>query len=77
MNLVFSATRDIKGLFAGNLIGVIICFAATDFFLNRFWITGANHIMIISQGVAAACLLARLFWFINKKEVFKSSANAG
>jgi O-antigen/teichoic acid export membrane protein len=71
MNLVFTAIRDIKGLFIGNLIGVIICLAATDFFLNRFGIEGINHVLIISQGIAVLILLLRLFYNLrNKAELF-------
>jgi len=68
MNLLFSATRDIKGLLAGVLIGVAICLATTDFFLNRYGLIGANNVMIISQGVAVICLTVRLLWFIKNKQ---------
>lgn len=67
MNVVFTATRDIKGVFSGNLIGVIICVAATGFFLTGFGLEGANHVMIISQSITVLCLIFRLFWYINKK----------
>jgi len=67
MNLVFTAIRDIKGLFTGNLIGVIICLATTDFFLNRYGIEGVNHVLIISQGIAVLILLLRLFYILRKK----------
>jgi len=71
MNLVFTTIRDIKGLLICNLIGVAVCFATTDFFLNRYELAGANYVMIISQAIALLCLTARLFWFINKKPLFK------
>jgi len=68
MNLVFAVIRDIKGILAGTFIGVIICFATTDMFLNNYGLIGANHVMIISQGAATLCLLARLFWVIKRKQ---------
>jgi O-antigen/teichoic acid export membrane protein len=67
MNLVFTAIRDIKGLFTGNLIGVIFCLTATDFFLNRFGLEGVNHVLIISQGIAVLILLLRLFYNLRSK----------
>jgi O-antigen/teichoic acid export membrane protein len=59
MNYVFSATRDLKGILAGNIFGMIICFAGTDFFLVRYDLAGANHIMNISQGAALLFLIVR------------------
>jgi len=70
MNMVFTAIRDIKGIFAGNMIGVIICVAITDYFLNRFGIEGANHVLIISQGIVVICLIIRLLWVTRKNEGF-------
>ena len=67
MNVVFSALRDIKGIFVCNLIGMMICFAAAERFLTIYGITGANYVMIISQGVAVLCVLVRLFWVIKRK----------
>ena len=64
MNIIFATTRDLKGIFAGNLIGVIVCLATTDFFLNRFGIEGANHVMMLSQGIVVLCLLLRLIWYV-------------
>jgi len=67
-NMVFSAVRDIKGVFIGNLIGAAICLATTDFFLNRFGVIGANHVMIISQGLVAVMLVFRLLWYVKNKQ---------
>ena len=67
MNLVFTAARDIKGLFIGNLIGAVICLATSGFFLNRFGIEGANHVVILSQSIAAVLLIIRLLWYIKYK----------
>lgn len=67
MNMIFSVTRDIKGIFFGNLVGLIVCLAITDAFLNRYGIIGANHIMIVSQGVIVLLLIARLFWYVRCK----------
>jgi len=67
MNLVYGATRDIKGIFFGNLTGAVICLATTDLFLLRYGLIGANYVMILSQSVAIIVLLARLLLFINKK----------
>ena len=76
MNLVFTAIRDIKGLFTGNLIGVIICLTTTDFFLNRFGLEGVNHVLILSQGIVILFLLLRLFSYLkNKQDLFKQHAN--
>jgi len=76
MNIIFAATRDLKGIFIGNLIGVIVCLAATDFFLKRFYIDGANHVMMISQGIVVLCLLFRLLWYIKYKSgLFKRQTN--
>ena len=73
MNVAFAAVRDIKGLLAGNLIGVVICFALTNVFLINQGLAGANNIMILSQGVAVLCLFFRLIWFIkNKPELFSN-----
>jgi O-antigen/teichoic acid export membrane protein len=66
MSLVFSAVRDINGLLVGNSVGVVICLATTDFFLTRFNLAGANHVMILSSGIAVLCLLLRLFWKIHR-----------
>jgi O-antigen/teichoic acid export membrane protein len=72
MSLVFSATRDIKELLIGNFIGVAICLALTDFFITRYDLAGANHIMIISSGAVVLCLMVRLFWVVRKKtELFE------
>jgi len=72
MNLVFTAVRDIKGLFVGILIGLIICVATANLFISRYGIIGTNHVMIVSQGIAAICLMARLFWYLKKKpELFE------
>jgi len=72
MNLVFTATRDIKGLFTGILIGVIICLVTTDFFLNRFGLEGVNHVLILSQGIAGILLFIRFLWLVkNKPELFE------
>ena len=67
MNIVFAATRDIKGILVGNLIGVVICLATAGMFLRNFGLAGANHVMIAGQGAAVICLLIRLLWFIKKK----------
>ena len=72
LNYAFSATRDLKGILIGNIIGMIACLAGTDYFLIRLGLAGANYIMIISQGIAVTFLVLRLFWFIRKKrELFK------
>jgi len=68
MNYVFSATRDLRGILTGNIIGMVVCFAGTDFFLSRYGLNGANIIMIISQGTAVIYLIIRLFRYINKKQ---------
>jgi len=71
MNLVFVATRDIKGIFICNMIGVVICIAAANIFLVNFGTEGANHIMILSQGIAIFCLIIRLFRYLKiKPELF-------
>ena len=67
MNVVFSTVRDIKGIFVCNLIGAIICFAASEMLLVRYGLIGANYVIIISQGVAVLCTLVRLFWVLKKK----------
>jgi len=67
MNVVFSAVRDIKGIFACNLIGMIICFTVSEKFLTVYGIEGANYVMMISQGVAVFCVLVRLFWVLKRK----------
>jgi len=72
MNLIFTAVRDIKGLFIGITIGMVVCIATADFFINRFGIIGANHVMIVSQSAAAIFLMVRLFWYLKKKrELFE------
>jgi len=68
MNWAFTATRDIKGLFIGNLIGAVVCVATVDVLLIRNGLEGANYVMIISQSVTLLCLVIRLFWYINNKE---------
>jgi len=71
MNWVFTATRDIKGLFFGNLIGLVTCIATADVLLLRYGVEGANHVMIVSMGAAALCVLGRLYWFMrNETGVF-------
>jgi len=67
LNVVFSAIRDMKGILVCVLIGVIICFAGTDFFLTTYGLNGANYIMIISQGAAVVCAIVRLVWVIKSK----------
>jgi O-antigen/teichoic acid export membrane protein len=62
MNIVFTAIRDIKGVFICNVIGLIICLATTNILLGTFGLNGANYVMIISQGVAVILALVRLFW---------------
>jgi len=72
MNIIFSATRDLKGILAGNIIGAIICLAAAGYFLARYDLIGANYVMIISQGAVVLFLLVRLFWYIKSKpELFE------
>jgi len=70
LNMVFISIRDITGVFFCNIIGVIICFATTDYFLKNYYLDGANYVMIVSQGVAAVCLLLRLFWVVKKQTGF-------
>ena len=67
LNVVFSAIRDMKGILVCVLIGVVVCFAGTEIFLTTYDLEGANYIMVISQGVAVFCALARLFWVIKSK----------
>ena len=67
MNVAFSTTRDIKGLFIGNILGIIICVATIDMFLLRFGLMGANYSMILSQSTVVLSLGFRLFWYINRK----------
>jgi len=64
MNLIFTAIRDIKGLFVGNLIGLVISLSTANVLLNYFGIIGVNHVMIISQAVVVFLLTIRLFWYI-------------
>jgi len=72
MNIVFTALRDIKGIFVCNIIGMIVCFAFTNVLLRKYGLNGANYVMIISQGAAVLCGLARLFWVLKrKKELFE------
>jgi len=71
LNVVFSAIRDIRGLFVGNIIGVAVCFAATNFLLIRHELMGANYAVIASMGIVTLFLLLRLFLYIrNKKGLF-------
>jgi O-antigen/teichoic acid export membrane protein len=67
LNVVFSAMRDINGIFVCLLIGMVICFAAAGMMLNIYGLQGANYVMIISQGAAALCVFARLLWVTKKK----------
>ena len=67
MNLMFTAVRDIKGLFVGTLIGLVICVITAGFFIRNFGVIGTNHVLIVSQGIAVICLMARLFWYLKKK----------
>jgi len=76
MNVVFSAIRDIKGLFFGNVAGVVICFSTADIFLTRYGLMGANYVIIVSMGAAVSCLLLRLLWCNKKKaEMFELPLN--
>jgi len=68
LNVVFSAIRDIRGLFFGNIAGVAVCFATVNLLLTRYELMGANYVQIISMGVVTLCLLLRLFWYISKKK---------
>ena len=67
LNMIFSTTRDLKGIIYGNIIGVLICIAVTDLLLNKYGLEGANYIMILSQGVAVLFLLIR-FWGTTRKK---------
>jgi len=68
MNIVFTAIRDIKGVFVCNLIGMIICLATSEMLLRSFGLNGANYVMIISQGAAVVFALVRLFWVLNSNK---------
>jgi len=71
MSWVLTATRDIRGLFFGNMIGLITCVIAIDPLLLRYGVEGANHTIILSMGLAVLCVLGRLFWFLrNRPEIF-------
>jgi len=71
MNIIFAATRDLKGILIGNFIGVIICLATTDFFLNRYYLEGANFVMMLSQGTVAILLILRIIWVLkNDRKLF-------
>ena len=59
MSVIFSITRDISGLLTGSLIGAATAILATNFFLIRFGLEGANHILIASQGAAVLFLSIR------------------
>jgi O-antigen/teichoic acid export membrane protein len=68
MNIVFTVIRDIKGVFVCNMIGLIICLAASEALLRLFGLNGANYVMIISQGTAVLCALVRFFWVLNRNK---------
>jgi len=59
MNVVFSVTRDLSGFLIGSFIGAVVAILATNIFLIRFGLDGANHILILSQGVAVIFLIIR------------------
>jgi len=67
MNIVFTAVRDIKGVFVCNMIGMIICLATAEILLRSFGLNGANYIMIISQGVVVLFGIIRLSWVLKRK----------
>jgi len=67
MNVVFSVTRDLKGILVCHIIGVAVCLSTTDILLIRFGPEGANYTMFLSLGVASLCLLFRLLWFFKKQ----------
>jgi O-antigen/teichoic acid export membrane protein len=68
MNIVFTAIRDIKGVFICNMIGMIICLATSDVLLKLYGLDGTNYVMIISQGAAVLLALIRFFWVLNRKK---------
>jgi len=67
MNIFFTIIRDIKGILYGNIIGVFICVLITNYLLNKYYLNGANYILIISMGISLLYLLFRFFWYYKKK----------
>jgi len=64
MNMFFSVTRDIRGIFYGNIIRILICIVVIDWLLRDYGLSGANYAIIIAQGVAVVFLFGRLWWFL-------------
>ena len=67
VNMVFTVIRDFKGLLTGLGISAAISLISANWFLTEYGLSGANYVMIATQGAAMTCLLPRLFWFILAK----------
>lgn len=66
-SLVLTVVRDIKGQLYGNILGAVICLVFTNVFLVNFGLSGANYIMLLSQGVAVCCFIIRLLLFFRMR----------
>jgi len=63
-NNILTIIRDIKGMLIGNIIGAVICLVITNYFLNNFYLTGANYVIIISQLFIIIYFLYRFIIFL-------------
>ena len=61
LNIAYTAIRDIKTLTLGNLVSVLICFALSGFFVERFGLMGVNYVLILSMSVSIVFLFVRFF----------------
>ena len=67
MNMILSICRDIRGIFIGNSIGLIICLFMTNVLLIKYGLLGANYILIISNGITVIYLIIRFFYSCKSK----------
>jgi len=61
MNIAFTTIRDIKGILIGNILSMVICIIITNYFLVKFYLIGANYVMIICLSSTLIYLFIKLY----------------
>ena len=72
-NIVLVSLRDMKGIFFGNFIGLIICLIISSNFIYRYGLEGANNALIICYLVVVFILAFRVASVIRTEALQKGN----
>lgn len=68
-SIIFTTTRDLKGILYPSLAGAAVCLAGTGFFVTHFGLIGANYSQIACQGVVLLLACIRLFYNFKRRPI--------